>query len=186
MAHVLTFKGVDVPTLKRLKKSGCSELFIGIESGSPRILRSIHKTPNINVIKENLSRVLEAGIGIKGYFIFGFPTETEEDFKMTFELANFLKAQSINFNSPFRTSVFQFRPYHGTELFHFIEDEMGEVPNVTNVEGNQDLSSLVGRIQFNFHSGNYSSEPSELVHNYIYKTTNLNDKDLFERKNQND
>lgn len=182
MAHVMTFKGVDLSTLKKLKGSGCSELFIGIESGSPRILRNIHKTPNIEVIKVNLSRVLEAGIGIKGYFIYGFPTESEEDFIMTYELAKYLKSKSIEFSAPFRTSVFQFRPYHGTELFHFIEEQLGEVPNVTNVEGNKDLSSLVGRIQFNFHSGNYSAESSDLVHKYIYKTTNLNDKDLFERK----
>ena len=31
--------------------------------------------------------MLETGIDLKGYFIYGFPKETEEDFKMTFELA---------------------------------------------------------------------------------------------------
>src|SRR6185436_13931868 len=52
MAHVQTFKGVDESTIKSLKKSGCNELFIGIESGSPKILKQIHKTQNVEVIKQ--------------------------------------------------------------------------------------------------------------------------------------
>lgn len=180
MAHVMTFKGVSIETLKKLKKSGCSELFIGIESGSPRILKSIHKTSKIELIKENLTNVLKAGIDIKGYFIFGFPQENEEDFKLSYELAKYLKDTSIKYGANFRTSVFQFRPYHGTELYHNIKDEKGEITNVVQTKANDELSSLVGRIQFNFHSGNYSQEPLEVVHNYIYLTTNLNEENLFD------
>jgi anaerobic magnesium-protoporphyrin IX monomethyl ester cyclase len=165
--------------LTKLKDSGCSELFIGIESGSPDILKRIHKTNDVDVIKKNLSNCLQAGIAIKGYFIFGFPEETEADFIKTYELACYLKDISIKYNTRFRTSVFQFRPYHGTELYHDIELKYGSVSNVTNVAPNKTLSELVGRLQFNFHSGNYSNESVEVVHKYIYLTTNLNSSDLF-------
>lgn len=173
MAHVMTFKGVPVEDLKLLKSTGCSELFIGIESGSPAVLRRIHKTHDINVIKRTLVAIFEAGISIKGYFIYGFPNETKDDFEKTLELASYLKNQSEKFNVKFRTSVFQFRPYHGTELYHQIFSKNDDLRQPIFIEANSDLSNLVGRLQFNFHSGNYSAEAVEIVHEYIYKTANL-------------
>ena len=181
MAHVMTFKDVSIETLLRLKNSGCSELFIGIESGSPDVLKRIHKTSDINLIKENLSNCLQVGISIKGYFIFGFPDETEQDFIKTYELAQYLKTIADKYHTGFRTSVFQFRPYHGTELYHEIESKHGGVSDVTSIKPNENLSDLVGRLQFNFHSGNYSNEDIDTVHKYIYLTTNLNSSALFIR-----
>ncbi len=187
MAHVQTFKGVDKNTLKLLKDSGCNELFIGIESGSPRILKQIHKTPNVETIMENLTNLLDAGISIKGYFIFGFPGETLEDMQMTFDLAKYFRDFARNTSSKFRTSVFQFRPYHGTELFHNLEkyDVSERIASVDQIEPNSDLSALVGRLQFNFHSGNYSDVDLERVHDFIYETTNLNVSSIFTPNGQN-
>ncbi len=181
MAHVQTFKGVSDEKVIALKKSGCSELFIGIESGSPKILRQIHKTTDIEVIKENLSKLLRNGINVKGYLIYGFPNETSEDMEMTYSLAKYLNGIAIQYGTIFRTSVFQFRPYHGTELYHFLEKEFGNetFSHVAAIEPNKELSEMVGRLQFNFHSGNYSSVPIETVQNFIYKTTNLTSARIF-------
>jgi len=179
MAHVMTFKDVNQEQLVELKKSGCKELFIGIESGSPEVLKKIHKTADVELIKHNLTNCLKAGISIKGYFIYGFPEETELDFEKTFKLAYDLKKVSLEYGSSFRTSVFQFRPYHGTELYHALEQKHGNIPQVSAIEPNKALSELVGRLQFNFHSGNYSSADIEVVHKYIYMTTNLNSFDPF-------
>lgn len=178
MAHVLTFQGVDQLSLQAMRDSGCRELFIGIESGSPKILRSINKTHKVETIIENLTKVLKAKINIKGYFIFGFPGETEEDMEMSFQLAAKLKILSNEEGVNFRTSVFQYRPYHGTEIFHDLVNER-KVVQVESVIENRELSELVGRIQFNFHSGNYSEVDLDRVHHYIYRTTNLNDRGLF-------
>lgn len=176
MAHVQTFKNVSEETIITLKESGCNELFIGIESGSPKILKQIHKTSDLNLIKENLAKLLRNGINIKGYFIYGFQNETIEDFEMTYSLAKYLKDISDRYGSRFRTSVFQFRPYHGTELYHDLEHKLGDKTfnRVSSVEPNKKLSDLVGRLQFNFHSGNYSDESIDTVQEFIYKTTNLN------------
>jgi radical SAM superfamily enzyme YgiQ (UPF0313 family) len=178
MAHVMTFKNVDMDELIALKKSGCNELFIGIESGSPKILKSINKTNNISIIEENLEKVLKAGINIKGYFIYGFPNETKEDMEMTYSLAQNLKKFSIKYGSFFRTSVFQYRPYHATQIYHDLKEKGVDI-NVNNVEGNKALSDLVGRQQFNFHNGNFSEVESKEVHDYIYRTTNLNESEIF-------
>jgi radical SAM superfamily enzyme YgiQ (UPF0313 family) len=181
MAHVQTFRDVDMEQIIKLKKSGCNELFIGIESGSPRILKSIHKTYDVEVIKKNISMLLVSGIAVKGYFIYGFPKETIEDFNMTYNLAVYFKNVSIKCGTPFRTSVFQFRPYHGTELYHSIASDLGKnaFDKVAAVNPNPELSDLVGRLQFNFHSGNYSNEHLDVVQKFIYLTTNLNSGRIF-------
>ncbi|MDD2776667.1 MAG: radical SAM protein [Gallionella sp.] len=173
MAHVMTLKGVESSLLLSLKKSGCHELFIGIESGSVDILKKIRKTHNVDTIKHRIVQLFRAGIAVKGYFIYGFPGETELDFQKTFELASYLKEQSVLHGAGFRTSVFQFRPYHGTELYH----EICNVNLPSKIEPplvpDKHLSNLVGRSQFNFHSGNYSVVELPIVHDYIYRTANL-------------
>lgn len=176
MAHVLTFDGVDASILDKLYGSGCRELFIGIESGSERILRMIHKTADVMRIQRNLESVLRAGISIKGYFIYGFPEETLEDCEATYRLACALKEISLRCGTSFRTSVFQFRPYHGTELYHSILAQGTPEESVLQVKPDPALSALVGRLQFNFHSGNYSKVDSETIRAYIYKTANLSDR----------
>jgi anaerobic magnesium-protoporphyrin IX monomethyl ester cyclase len=178
MAHVSTFNGSTDEMMKGLKKSGCHELFIGIESGSPTILKSIHKTHDLDLIVRNLSKVFNAGINIKGYFIYGFPGETEQDMSMTYDLALRLKKIAMENEVNFRTSVFQFRPYDGTELHHRLEKEEVNL-KVQQVAPNPELSQLVGRLQFNFHSGNYSLVDNQILHDYIYRTTNLNGGKLF-------
>ena len=186
MAHVMTFNNVDDNLMNDLRKSGCNELFIGIESGSPKILGEIKKTKNIDTIVNNLTTVLKAGINMKGYFIYGFPGETKEDMEMTFQLAAKLKEISILNGVTFRTSVFQYRPYHGTQIYHDLEMK-GNNLVVQSIQPNRDLSGLVGRLQFNFHSGNYSKVDDNVLHDYIYRTINLNDGKIFaglEEKNQ--
>lgn len=178
MAHVMTFNNVDDTIMNDLKASGCYELFIGIESGSPKILGEINKTKNVETIIANLTKVLKAGINMKGYFIYGFPDETKEDMEMTFQLAEKLKEISMSYGTNFRTSVFQYRPYHGTQIYHDLEAK-GNNLRVQQILPNQGLSDLVGRMQFNFHNGNYSKVDNDTLHHYIYRTINLNDGKIF-------
>ncbi|MGN6163138.1 MAG: B12-binding domain-containing radical SAM protein [Flavisolibacter sp.] len=178
MAHVMTFHMVDEPLMNALKESGCHELFIGIESGSPKILSSIKKTSNTDLIIANLSKVFKAGINMKGYFIYGFPGETAEDMEMTYQLASTLKTVADQYRVNFRTSVFQYRPYHGTQIYYDLKKK-GVNVEVQSVKPNEALSHLVGRLQFNFHSGNYSATETIEVHDYIYRTINLNGGDIF-------
>ncbi len=181
MAHVMTFDKLDAEPLARLKDSGCKELFIGVESGSPKVLKSIRKTPDRNRITTNILKVFKAGIDVKGYFIYGFPEETEADMKLTLDLAKELVKQAEANGVSFRTSVFQYRPYHGTEIHRSLANQ-GKELDVKRVQQNDELSELVGRLQFNFHSGNYSKVSDQRLHDYIYRTTLLNDPELFSGK----
>lgn len=178
MAHVQTFRKVDEALMLQLKQSGCHEVFIGIESGSPKILNQINKTKDLAVITSNLTKVFRAGINMKGYFIYGFPNETAEDMEMTHQLAVQLKSLANQCNVSFRTSVFQYRPYHASQIYLDLEAQ-GKNLAVSRVAPNAALSSLVGRQQFNFHSGNFSAVEYEVVQDYIYRTINLNGGNIF-------
>lgn len=172
MAHIKTFRHIDEHLLVELRESGCTELFVGIESGSNRILKMINKDRSSVDTKAIFRNIFMSGINVKGYFILGFPSETEKDFIETFELAKLLKKMAIGYGSIFRVSVFQFRPYHGTKIY----DDLAscKVAQSSNIMENQRLTSLIGRSNFNFSSGIYSASNEKQLYNYIERISNLN------------
>ena len=169
MVHVLSLVGT-LDKVKNLRNGNCKELFIGIESGSESIRAKINKLGKPDDIVRVSKEILQNGIDLKGYFIYGFPKETKEDFQKTFELASKLKEISLKTPGVFRTSVFQFRPYHGTQLYNEIVKEKGIIHGC---RFNEAISLFNGRSQFNFDFGNYSMESDELLNEYIIKTQEL-------------
>ncbi len=172
MAHVRTFNNVS--SLNELKASNCRELFIGIESGDEEVRRKINKQGSVEEIIGVAEKILEAGIDLKGYFILGFPDEKESNFEKTYNLAKKIKDISLKTRGEFRTSVFQFRPYHGTKLYNelFVQGRCGQEYTV-----NDDISVFKGRRQFNYSSGNYSCEPDGVLNDYIIKIQELGNND---------
>lgn len=182
MAHVKTFNQVEQSEIKSLKESGCMELFIGIESGSEHILKDINKTHDKSLIIRNLTKLFQEHINVKGYFIFGFPDETESDMKMTYNLAYELKEIATRYGTNFRTSVFQFRPYHGSEIYEKLNEKFNL--NSVHVTANQSLTDLIGRSQFNFKSRNFSKVSLKTIHEYICRTNQLNGSGIYTNRNQ--
>lgn len=105
---------MDDLTLRFLKQSGMVGIYFGIESGSPRILKLINKgiTPEM-VLRLNL-RLRKEGIIPHYSFMAGFPTETEEDVRMTISLMNRLKAENPR---SVIWKINQYTPYPGTDMF---------------------------------------------------------------------
>jgi p-methyltransferase len=66
-----------------LKKAGCLEVQIGLESGDPRILKNMNKKVDPGTYKSVIKKLLENGINVSCYFISGFPGETEESAQKT-------------------------------------------------------------------------------------------------------
>jgi radical SAM superfamily enzyme YgiQ (UPF0313 family) len=172
MAHVASIKQVNDADLGALHDSGCTELFVGIESGSPEVLKRIHKTSDVELIHEQISRLLSAGISAKCYFIFGFPEETQKDMAMTLNLATRLQNSAKTSRGNFRTSVFQFRPYHGTELYHAVQKNGGTIVE-RDARYDRELTARVGRAQFNFEAGNFSAVPTETLRDFIAQAAAL-------------
>jgi len=182
MAHVSTFNHVSQNDIVALHRSGCKELFIGIESGSSRILGAMKKGNDRERIIRNLEMLFMAHIEVKGYFIYGFPGETESDMMKTFDLASELCDLALKYRTKFRTSVFQFRPYHGSEIFSILNQKFDL--NRIHMLPDLFLTNLIGRGQFNFYSGNFSDSCLETIHDYICKTNDLNGSRTYSKQNQ--
>ena len=171
MSHILSLKGNE-DLLNYLYLSGCKELEIGIESGSDKSRQMIHNAGDIEDVISVIKKVLDAGINVKGYVMYGILEETPEDAYQTFNVVNELVEYSKNSIGKFRASAFQFRPYHGTELYNKINKKISYVHN-------DNLNSMKGRSQFNFTAGNFSYCDDKLIEELVVKTNEL-DKNINE------
>jgi anaerobic magnesium-protoporphyrin IX monomethyl ester cyclase len=75
MVRASTLKDVDPDLLRR---SGCIEVQLGLESADPGILEKMNKKSNPELYRQVVQGLLKAGINCSCYFIFGFPGETDE------------------------------------------------------------------------------------------------------------
>lgn len=78
---------IDHEMLKLMKKANFRQIDIGVETGSPRMLKAIHKGTTIEQIKKVFKWSKEVGLLRRAYLMVGFPDETPEDVKLTFKLA---------------------------------------------------------------------------------------------------
>jgi radical SAM superfamily enzyme YgiQ (UPF0313 family) len=99
---------VDDNVLPLLKKAGCKTIYIGIESGSSRVLELINKKISIEDVRKGVELIKKYNINVTGSFILGLPTETKKDIEKTIELALSLPLDGITF--------FTFTPYPKTPL----------------------------------------------------------------------
>lgn len=170
MVHICSFNSA-IDLLDDVRESGCKELFVGIESGSNQVRRKINKEGNREQVIDMLTQILEHGIDVKGYFIYGFSDETLNEFEQTYTLARTLKDISRNTIGDFRIRVFEFRPYHGTQLYNEIIKKSGAIDAFSQ---NNNINIFSDRRQFNFHAGNYSKCSQDQIDEYIIKTIKLN------------
>jgi len=85
--------------LQQMQNSGCECIAVGIESGSERIQKLIRKSITVDKIREQAFMVAgQSRIKLIGYFMLGFPDETEEEIMETIRLALELPLYRANFN----------------------------------------------------------------------------------------
>jgi radical SAM superfamily enzyme YgiQ (UPF0313 family) len=77
---------LDGPLLDLMLKANCLQLRIGIESGSPRILRHIQKDTTIEEYVRAADLLNSRGMYWSAYVMLGLPEETVEDIQMTMDL----------------------------------------------------------------------------------------------------
>jgi radical SAM superfamily enzyme YgiQ (UPF0313 family) len=99
---------LDNRILRLMKKAGCETIYIGIESGSPRILKLIKKGISKQEVNEGIRIIKKCGLRVIGSFILGIPSETKEEMEQTVNFALSLPLDGASF--------FIFTPYPNTEL----------------------------------------------------------------------
>jgi anaerobic magnesium-protoporphyrin IX monomethyl ester cyclase len=96
--------------LRKMENSGCECIAVGIESGSERVQKLIGKNVTVEKIRQQAFMVAEnSNIRMIGYFMLGFPDETEEDIMQTIHLSTELPLYRAHFSLVI--------PVPGTKLF---------------------------------------------------------------------
>lgn len=78
----------DEEAIELLARSGCKGVFLGIESGSPTILKNMNKAATVEKYARGMELLRQYGVLTFASFIMGFPGETEETFR---ESVDFIK-----------------------------------------------------------------------------------------------
>jgi radical SAM superfamily enzyme YgiQ (UPF0313 family) len=81
-----------------MKKSGCRQIGIGVESASQYILDKVSKGISIPALRDGLNRISLANIDIKGFFILDVPGESISDLYKTLKLILASKFSDIQLN----------------------------------------------------------------------------------------
>ncbi|MBU1626858.1 radical SAM protein, partial [bacterium] len=100
---------LDPETLSLMKKSGCFQLELGVETGSKNMAKKIKKDLDLDAVSESIKLINRAGIASGAFFMAGFPEETEEDIDKTFDYIKSLNATEIVLNV--------FDPMPGSEIY---------------------------------------------------------------------
>jgi radical SAM superfamily enzyme YgiQ (UPF0313 family) len=106
---------LDKELVDRMKAANIQRVTLGVESGSPRILKLVHKGETNEHVKRAVNLLREAGIKSHTFFMIGFPDETPEDIEMSKRLIEDIKPDHVEIN--------MVTPYPGTELFDMLIDE---------------------------------------------------------------
>jgi len=73
----------DEETVELMKLSGCEGVFLGLESGSDRILKIMNKAATVEQYLSGIKLLKQYGIMTQASFIMGFPGETAETARET-------------------------------------------------------------------------------------------------------
>jgi radical SAM superfamily enzyme YgiQ (UPF0313 family) len=109
---------VDVLTedlLREMRLAGCQRLSLGVETGSPSILKNINKRITIQKIEAAAAMAKRVGIQVRFYMMLGNRGETEETFRETLEFLTRVKPHQYIFSC--------LTIYPGTEDFQQAERE---------------------------------------------------------------
>lgn len=101
---------IDKEVIKALHEAGCDFMGVGVESGDQETLNKVQKGTTLKMIEDKLKMIKEnSDMKLSGFFILGFPHETEADVLKTIDFAVKLPLDYAAFTI--------FTPFPGTDLF---------------------------------------------------------------------
>jgi len=164
--------------LKKMKKAGVYKISYGIESASPKIQKLIKKNLSLDKVKEAIDLTVKNKIIPHGFFMIGFPTETEDDYRKT---VDFAKNSNLCFASFHRVLSFE-----GTALYdmtqHSATDSDFKGSNV-NYSEIKDLGKKISKAKKEFY---FSLKRAYIIFRLVpFRNIILNVKKLVKKKYEN-
>jgi len=90
---------LDDELLQLMKAAGVYSITFGIESGSPRMIKRVHKKISLDFLERQIRKVRRYGFYCHGFFIIGFPYEQREDIELTIKYAKKLDLDAAFFGT---------------------------------------------------------------------------------------
>lgn len=148
-------------TVQYLKASGCTEVWMGVESGSQAILNAMDKGITLDQIEVARERLRLAGIRACFFLQLGYPGETWTELQQTIDLVRRLRPDDIGVSVSY--------PLPGTLFYERVQSQLGTKRNWTD---SNDLC-----IMFNAaYTTNFYRAVREALHAEVDSWTNPNSK----------
>lgn len=130
----------DIKFLKKLYNNGFNQFYVGVESGSDRILKKMKKDLTVKQVLECNRKLKEAGIRPVYSFMAGLPGEKLKDINKTIDLMMNLHK---NYNEAYLAPLKIFTPFPGTELYNSCLKLGMKIPKSLNEWGDFDFNTPV-------------------------------------------
>jgi anaerobic magnesium-protoporphyrin IX monomethyl ester cyclase len=137
--------------IQDLARAGCSNIWMGAESGSQKILDAMDKGTTVQQIFEATRLLKKNGIHPSFFIQFGYPGETKEDIRLTINMINALLPYEIGISVSY--------PLPGTAFFEKVKNELVNKTNWTD----SDEMALMFR-------NTYQPAFYKQLHSYVHKT----------------
>ncbi len=136
-------------TAAALARSGCAEVWMGVESGSQKILDAMQKGLHVEQVCAARQSLRENGIRACYFLQFGYPGETWHDIEKTIRLVRETRPDDLGISVSY--------PLPGTRFYSQVREQLGEK---TNWVDSQDLSMMF--------KGAYSSDFYRALHDALH------------------
>jgi len=125
---------VDLMTpsaVRALRRAGCAEVWMGVESGSQKILSAMDKGTHVDQISVGRENLRKEGIRACYFLQFGYPGENWQDIQKTIDLVHETRPDDIGVSVSY--------PLPGTRFFDQVRAQLGKK---TNWSDSEDLSMM--------------------------------------------
>ena len=140
---------MTIDTVHALRRTGCAEVWLGVESGSQKILDAMDKGTRVEQIAKARENLRNEGIRACYFLQFGYQGETWEDIQRTAKLVQDTRPDDIGVSVSY--------PLPGTKFFDRVKAQLGDK---TNWSDSEDLSMMF--------QGAYNDEFYRALHDALH------------------
>jgi anaerobic magnesium-protoporphyrin IX monomethyl ester cyclase len=115
---------MTLSTVASLKRAGCAEVWMGVESGSQKVLNAMDKGLRLPEVKTARARLADVGIRACYFLQFGYPGEAWEEIQQTIELVRSTRPDDIGISFSY--------PLPGTPFYERVQEQIGAKRNWTD------------------------------------------------------
>lgn len=108
-------------TVRNLKTAGCAEVWMGVESGSQKVLNAMDKGLSLPSVFAARERLKQAGIRACFFLQFGYPGETWTELQQTIALVRETRPDDIGISFSY--------PLPGTVFYERVREDLGDKRN---------------------------------------------------------